>query len=180
MPCTTILVGKKASYDGSTIVARNEDSPNGQFEAKRFVAREAPKPGSVYESVISHLKIELPEGGTRYTAMPNADLREGLWEAAGFNEHNVGMSATETLTSNERVLAADPLVEYRAARGKEGEKDFEPERLGGIGEEDMVTLVLPYATSARNGVERLGELDRAPRPGRLLRDHAQPAGHRRL
>ena len=158
MPCTTILVGKKASYDGSTIVARNEDSPNGQFEAKRFVAREAPKPGSVYESVLSHLEIELPEGGTRYTAMPNADLREGLWEAAGFNEHNVGMSATETLTSNERVLAADPLVEYRATRGKEGEKDFEPERLGGIGEEDMVTLVLPYATSARNGVERLGEL----------------------
>ena len=26
MPCTTILVGKKASFDGSTIVARNEDS----------------------------------------------------------------------------------------------------------------------------------------------------------
>ena len=26
MPCTTILVGKKASYDGSTIIARNEDS----------------------------------------------------------------------------------------------------------------------------------------------------------
>ena len=24
MPCTTILVGKKASYDGSTIIARNE------------------------------------------------------------------------------------------------------------------------------------------------------------
>ncbi|MDD6367909.1 MAG: C69 family dipeptidase, partial [Collinsella sp.] len=29
MPCTTILVGKNASYDGSTLVARNEDSPNG-------------------------------------------------------------------------------------------------------------------------------------------------------
>ena len=158
MPCTTILVGKKASYDGSTIVARNEDSPNGQFEAKRFVAREAPAAGSVYKSVISHLEIELPEGGTRYTAMPNADLREGLWEAAGFNARNVGMSATETLTSNERVLAADPLVEYRAARGTEGEPGHEPERLGGIGEEDMVTLVLPYVKSAREGVLRLGEL----------------------
>ena len=158
MPCTTILVGKKASYDGSTIVARNEDSPGGQFEAKRFVAREAPKAGDVYKSVISHLEITLPEGGTRYTAMPNADLREGLWEAAGFNGHNVGMSATETLTSNERVLAADPLVEYRAARGTEGEPGFEPERLGGIGEEDMVTLVLPYATSARDGALRLGAL----------------------
>ena len=158
MPCTTILVGKKASYDGSTIIARNEDSPGGQFEAKRFVAREAPKAGSVYKSVISHLEIELPEGGTRYTAMPNADLKEGLWEAAGFNARNVGMSATETLTSNERVLAADPLVEYRAARDTKGEPDYEPEQLGGIGEEDMVTLVLPYAKSARDGVERLGAL----------------------
>ena len=36
MPCTTILIGKKASYDGSTIVARNEDSPNGQFVPKRL------------------------------------------------------------------------------------------------------------------------------------------------
>lgn len=26
MPCTTLLVGKKASYDGSTFIARNEDS----------------------------------------------------------------------------------------------------------------------------------------------------------
>ena len=25
MACTTILVGKDASYDGSTIIARNED-----------------------------------------------------------------------------------------------------------------------------------------------------------
>ena len=36
MACTTILVGKNASYDGSTIVARNEDSPNGQFEPKKM------------------------------------------------------------------------------------------------------------------------------------------------
>ena len=26
MPCTTILVGKKASNDGSTMIARNDDS----------------------------------------------------------------------------------------------------------------------------------------------------------
>lgn len=29
MPCTTILVGKKASNDGSTMIARNDD---GRFE----------------------------------------------------------------------------------------------------------------------------------------------------
>ncbi|OUO34341.1 C69 family dipeptidase [Olsenella sp. An290] len=148
MPCTTILVGKKASYDGSTIVARNEDSSNGEFCPKRFVSRPAPRPGAVYRSVISHLEIELSEGGARYTALPNADLREGLWEEAGFSARNVGMSATETLTSNERVLAADPLVRPDAASGAPG----------GIGEEDMVTLVLPYATSARDGALRLGAL----------------------
>ncbi|MFR4122050.1 MAG: C69 family dipeptidase, partial [Clostridium sp.] len=26
MPCTTILVGKKASYDGSTMITRNDDA----------------------------------------------------------------------------------------------------------------------------------------------------------
>ena len=34
MACTTILVGKGASYDGSTIVARNEDSGSGSFCGK--------------------------------------------------------------------------------------------------------------------------------------------------
>ena len=37
MPCTTILVGKKASYDGSTLMARNEDAGNGSFAPKRFL-----------------------------------------------------------------------------------------------------------------------------------------------
>lgn len=50
------------------------------------------------------------------------------------------MSETETITSNDRVLGADPLV-----------KD-------GIGEEDMLLLVLPYIRSAREGVLRLGKL----------------------
>lgn len=31
MACTTILVGKKASYDGSTMIARNDDSPSGDL-----------------------------------------------------------------------------------------------------------------------------------------------------
>ena len=33
MACTTILVGKKASYDGSTMIARNDDSGSGHFTA---------------------------------------------------------------------------------------------------------------------------------------------------
>ena len=33
MACTTILVGKAASYDGSTMIARNDDSGSGHFTA---------------------------------------------------------------------------------------------------------------------------------------------------
>ena len=158
MACTTILVGKRASYDGSTIVARNEDSPNGQFEPKRMeVVQPAAQPRT-YRSVLSHVSFELPDDPMRYTSVPDAVPGHGIWAAAGFNEANVGMSATETITSNERVLGADPLVELKPARGSEGEEGYEPEVAGGLGEEDFVTVVLPYIRSAREGVQRLGAL----------------------
>lgn len=62
------------------------------------------------------------------------------------------MTATETLTTNARVAGGDPLVRYKKSEGNE------PEIVGGIGEEDMVTITLPYISSAREGVERLGML----------------------
>lgn len=158
MACTTILVGKKASFDGSTLVARNEDSPSGQFCAKKFIVVHPNEQPKIYKSVISKVEIPLPENPMRYTCMPNAVDNEGIWGACGVNEVNVSMSATETLTSNERVLGADPLVKYSKAVGKEGDENYIPEKFGGIGEEDMVTLVLPYIKSAREGVIRLGEL----------------------
>ena len=106
MPCTTILVGKKASYDGSTIVARNEDSMNGEFTPKRFDVVQPEQQPRTYTSVISHLTIELPDDPMRYTSLPNALPNEGIWAAAGINSASVGMSATETITTNKnrRIL----------------------------------------------------------------------------
>lgn len=158
MPCTTILVGKHASYDGSTLVARNEDSGAGSFMPKKFLVVLPENQPKIYKSVLSHVEIPLPDNPMAYTAMPNAIDDEGLWAACGVNQANVSMTATETITSNERVLSADPLVTYHPAKGKAGEAGYVPERVGGIGEEDMVTLVLPYIHSAREGVLRLGQL----------------------
>ncbi len=150
MPCTTILVGKKASYDGSTIIARNDDAGSANhFTAKKFVIVNPQDQPQLYESVLSKVKIPLPKNPMRYSAAPNAVGDQGIWAACGVNEKNIGMSATETISTNERVLAADPLVTYDPAH---------PEIPGGIGEEDLVTLVLPYITSARDGVRRLGSL----------------------
>lgn len=116
MPCTTILVGKKASYDGSTMIARNDDSPSGQFTPKKFVVVHPEEQPKKYKSVLSHVEIDLPEDPMRYTAVPNALDGEGIWAAHGINAAGVGMTATETITSNARVLGADPLVEYVPAK----------------------------------------------------------------
>ncbi|MRZ82571.1 C69 family dipeptidase, partial [Paeniclostridium sordellii] len=158
MACTTILVGKDASYDGATIIARNEDSANGEFNPKRFIVVKPEEQPREYKSVISHLTITLPDDPLQYTAVPNADLKEGIWGEAGVNEANVAMSATETIAVNERVLGADPMVELRPAVGEPDSTDYQAEQPGGIGEEDIITLVLPYVTTAREGVARLGEL----------------------
>ncbi len=152
MPCTTILVGKNASYDGSTMMARNDDSMAGNYMPKKFIVVEPKDQPRLYESVLSHVKVALPDNPMRYTSMPNAVDGEGIWAAAGVNACNVAMTATETITSNPRVLGADPLVEYHPAEGDS------PEQPGGLGEEDLVVLTLPYIHSAREGVERLGAL----------------------
>ena len=140
MGCTTILVGKKASYDGSTMIARNDDSSNGKFTAKKLQVIHPENMPRIYKSVLSKFEVELPENPLQYTAMPNAVEGDGMWAAAGVNIENIGMTATETITSNTRVLGADPLV-----------KD-------GFGEEDIVMITLPYIHSAKEGIKRLGLL----------------------
>ena len=150
MACTTVLVGKKASNDNSTMIARTDD---GFFDEKKLVTVDPKKQPRKYKTVISHLEIDLPDDPMRYTACPSVSDKNGVWAATGINAANVGMTATETITSNPRVLAADPLVKYQKAKSRR-EKDIP----GGIGEEDFVVLVLPYIHSAREGALRLGSL----------------------
>ncbi len=159
MACTTILVGKDASYDGSTLIARNHDAPGGKYRAHKFVVIKPEEQPRKYKAVLSKVEIDLPDNPMRYTALPNAYLDdEGIWGGCGVNEANVAMTATETITSNERVLGADPLVVYKKAVGKVGDENYQPEQLGGVGEEDIVSIVLPYIKTAREGVIRMGEI----------------------
>ena len=82
MACTTILVGKNASYDGSTMIARNDDSGSGHFTAKKlpFFSRRT-TPRSINLSF--RASNPLPGSGLRITAVPNAVEGKGLWAASG-------------------------------------------------------------------------------------------------
>ena len=139
MAGTTFLVGKKASLDGTTLIARNEDGgdkPNPQ----RFVVINPENQPKHYRSIATACEFDLPENPLSYTSTPDADSTYGIWAAAGINSENVAMTATETSTTNSRILGLDPYVET------------------GLGEEDFTTITLPYIQSAREGVERMGQL----------------------
>ncbi len=142
--CTAMLVGKKASMDGSVIIARNEDFYT-ELCPKVFVVEPAVNQADrIYRSANTGVKIPLPQKAYRYTSTPEANAHaknsEGVYGEAGINEKGVAMSATESLYGNERVLAYDPLVP------------------NGIAEDALQDIVLPYINSAKEGVEYLGRL----------------------
>lgn len=138
--CTSVMVGKKASIDGSTFIARNEDRVKA-IEPKRFIVQPAVSGrDETYISPYNKLTVKLPAEGMRYTSTPSGDQTAGPNEEDGFNAANVGESATESVYANDRVLAYDPYVK------------------NGLAEDSMTTLVLPFIHSAREGVEYLGKL----------------------
>ncbi|MCI1975285.1 MAG: C69 family dipeptidase [Limosilactobacillus sp.] len=138
--CTTFLAGKEATIDGSTIVCRVEDYSN-DFDPQRFVVVTPEKQSRHYKSKTTDFTIDLSGNPLRYTSTPDADSSAGIFGASGINSANVSMTATETITSNSRILSLDPYNQE-----------------SGIGEEDFLTLVLPYVRTARQAVERVGQL----------------------
>ena len=93
MPCTTILVGKNATYDGSTMIARNDDAGgNDHFTPKKMIVVQPKEQPRVYKAVLSSVEIPLPENPLCYTAMPNAVEGKGVWGACGVNEARTGMT----------------------------------------------------------------------------------------
>ena len=136
--CTTIIIGQEQTADGSMIVARSEDWD--AMEAKNYEIFEDTDNGPrEFVAKDSPFRCELPEKALGYTALSPYNLH-GHWGSAGFNTAGVGMSATESIFSNDEVLKHDPLVE------------------NGVAENSVFNITLPYVHTAREGVERLGML----------------------
>ena len=136
--CTTIIIGQEQTVDGSMIVARSEDWD--AMEAKNYEIFEGTDNGPrEFVAKDSPFRCELPEKALGYSALSPYNLH-GHWGSAGFNTAGVGMSATESIFSNDEVLKHDPLVE------------------NGVAENSVFNITLPYVRTAREGVERLGML----------------------
>lgn len=136
--CTSFLVGKEMTIDNSFISARSEDWDSKY--AKHFEFHEDTEEGPTeFVAKDSSFRCQLPKEALGYSAMPPYNL-PNHWGSAGFNTAGVGMSATETIFSNEKALKADPVVE------------------SGVAENSIYNITIPYIHTAREGVKRVGEL----------------------
>jgi len=148
LACTTIIVGRGATDDGSLIIARNEDT-SGAAEAHNLIFHPARKEGAVFRSnAIGNddknvFTCPLPKNALAYASFPHwqsLTKPNHSYEETGINAYGVAMSATETIFNSPAALKADP---YNVKKG--------------LIEDSITSIILPYATSAREGVRLLGE-----------------------
>ena len=138
--CTTILVGKDASADGSAYAGRTNDDVE-MLSAKIEIFPASKGPGTyVFVDPENGAEVTLPKANHRCIIEPVYNKCPDIWWESGFNDAGVGISATETIRINDAVLAIDPFTK------------------SGISEANIPRLVLPYISSAKEGVMRLGSL----------------------
>ncbi len=141
--CTTILVGREATADGSLIIARNEDSSNAS-DAQNIVRHIPRKEALTYQANDNAFTWNLPPNALGYVAFPkwqSESQKDLSFEETGINDYGVAISATETIFNSDAILALDPYVTDT-----------------GLTEDAITSVVLPHATSAREGIRLLGRI----------------------
>lgn len=92
LSCTTIIVGKQASSNGKTMIARTSDTIDARRAKNLQIYRDA---------TLEKIYIGLPY--TDLEANPNADMAQVVT-----NKYGVSVSATETIQSSPQALQLDP------------------------------------------------------------------------
>ncbi len=138
--CTATIVGKDVSADGSPMIARTEDWSSCYNKMLTVVPAATYKPGDMFKDAYN-FTWPMPKATYKYISIPDGFQDDGdVFEAGGWNENGVAMTATVTASSNEAAMKADPLTN------------------NGIYESSVVSVVLPQIKTAKEGVELLGKI----------------------
>jgi len=139
--CTSIVVGERATADGSFLIARSADSS--ALKAQHFLFHDARTEPFAYRCKahggMNDFTWEIPAPAMRFTTIAN--WKTHLHGAAGFNEAGVGLTGTESIFARDDALSLDP---YNKASG--------------ISEDDIPDVILPQAKSAKEACALLGRI----------------------
>ncbi len=150
-PCTTILVGKALTADGSVIHAHNEDMGNDAVGRLWAVAPSGHRPGE---------NLEVP-----YVQLPHAESTHGYWASgnvlrlspSGGTQGTSGLGTSEQIRPYDSVLVGlnreGVSMSCNWAYSKEENREGE-----GIRRYAIRQLLLERARNARQGIEILGGL----------------------
>ena len=158
--CTTIYAGANLTQDGTKFIARSEDY--GSDMNKLWFVSEPGAYKGTYRGCPEYgpFVYELSHPSYRFTYFKNDNVYDGVcpecgeenaqhasYTEFGTNEKGVSVSATETISGNDAVLAVDP---YRDAGWAE-----ENNKPAGIEEGDIPTVLLSEAASAKEALDLL-------------------------
>ena len=138
--CTTIVVGRKRSATGRVLLAHNEDLGRNSAHKVSVVAARTPEPGEPF-ALYSGGFLDQPVRTARYLASSIFDRQHFPGDhTSGISEHGVAVA------NNMATMCGVPA---------ERQFDVIP---GGVIWTEFMQLVLERATSAREGVDLVGDL----------------------
>ena len=158
--CTTIYAGANRTQEGTKFIARSEDY--GSDMNKLWFVSESGAYSGTYRGCPEYgpFTYELSHPSYRFTYFKNDNVYNGVcpecgeenaqhasYTEFGTNEKGVSVSATETISGTDAVLAVDP---YRDAGWAQ-----ENGKPAGIEEGDIPTVLLSEAASAREALDLL-------------------------
>lgn len=154
--CTSFYFGSDTTETGATIWGRTEDSYAHFSKLFQVKKAESHSPGDMWEST-SGFSWEYPAQTLRYTLVKDSIHNEGAlpepYAQVGMNEKNVAITATLTFYSRAEIIGEwDKETNTWLAQGNDPFVDK------GLTEENLVSIVLMQASSAREAVELIAEI----------------------
>ena len=135
--CTGTYVGKNASADGTTIIARSEDISPSDYDKIHTVVPAGDEAGRTLTD-INGFSYPLPTHTYKYTTMSDyASAGDGVYPAVCTNDQGVSVTGTVSASGCDAWKTADPTVKT------------------GLREAVLPALVAATASSAKQGVENL-------------------------
>ncbi|NPV69121.1 MAG: hypothetical protein HPY55_00565 [Firmicutes bacterium] len=141
LACTTIIVGKNKTEDGSVLVAHSEELGLNSAQHLVAVPRKEHAPGEVY---VSYAGARIPQPPVTYAYIASRIFEKDYYPG----EYTTGVNEFQVTVANNMSWT----------RGVPEETAWEPPIAGGVIWSEFTHLVLERARTAREGVEIMGEL----------------------